>query len=68
MKLKQILIVGLIFLSLLLFHILYKWLQEKLHPRRSLQRFLIFTAVIFVVVFIYTFLLVFGIRVLFPGA
>ena len=68
MKLKSMMIMGLILLSLLPLYLLYQWLQRKLDPRRSLSRFLSFTAVMFVVVFSYTFLLVFSIRLLFPGA
>jgi len=68
MKLKSMMIMGLILLSLLPLYLLYQWLQRKMDPRRSLSRFLSFTAVMFVVVFSYTFLLVFSIRLLFPGA
>lgn len=68
MNFKSLLIIGLILLSLLLFQLLYKWLQEKIHPRKSLQHFLAFTSVVFLVVFIYTFLLVFSIRLLFPAS
>ncbi len=68
MKMKSLAIMGLILLSLLPLFLLYKWLQVKMHPRQSLQRFFGFMAVMFVVVFVYTFLLVFGIRLIFPGA
>jgi len=68
MKLKSLAIMGMILLSLLPLFLLYQWLQRKLNPRKSLQRFLLFTAVMFVVVFSYTFLLVLGIRLIFPGA
>ncbi len=68
MKLKSMMIMGLILLSLLPLYLLYQWLQRKMDPRRSLSRFLSFTAVMFVVVFSYTFLLVFSIRLFFPGA
>ncbi len=65
---KSLMVMGLILLSLLPLFLLYKWLQVKLNPRQSLQRFFGFMAVMFVVVFLYTFLLVFGIRLVLPGA
>ena len=68
MKLKSLMIMGLILLSLLPLFLLYKWLQGKMNPRKSLQHFFGFMAVMFVLVFSYTFLLVFGIRLIFPGA
>jgi len=68
MKLKSLMIMGLILLSLLPLFLLYKWLQVKMKPRHSLQHFFGFMAVMFVIVFSYTFLLVFGIRLLFSGA
>jgi hypothetical protein len=68
MKWRSLMIVALILLSLLPLYLLYKWLQVKMNPRQSLQHFFGFMAVMFVVVFVYTFLLVFSIRLLFPGA
>jgi uncharacterized membrane protein YidH (DUF202 family) len=68
MKWRSLLIVALIVISLLPLYLLYKWLEVKMNPRQSLQRFFGFTAVMFVVVFVYTFLLVFCIRLIFPGA
>lgn len=61
-------IMGLILFSLLPLFLFYKWLQVKINPRQSLQRFFGFMAIMFLLVFIYTFLLVFGIRLIFPGA
>lgn len=61
-------IVALILLSLLPLYLLYKWLQVKMNPRHSLPHFFGFMAVMFVIVFVYTFLLVFSIRFIFPGA
>jgi len=47
---------------------LYKYLQKVMQPKESLGRFLCWILAMFVVIFAYTFLLVFGIKMLFPGA
>ncbi len=68
MKWRSLMIVALILLSLLPLYLLYKWLQVKMNPRQSLPHFFGFMVVMFVIVFVYTFLLVFSIRFIFPGA
>lgn len=67
-KLKGLLILFIIILSLLLFHSLYRKLEQQLQPRQSLSRFFIFLLTVLAIVFIYTFLVVFGIRLIFPAA
>jgi len=46
----------------------YKYLQRVIRPRESLQRFFLYLLVVFIIIFGYTFLLVFVIRLMFPGA
>jgi hypothetical protein len=49
-------------------YILYKYLQKKIRPRESMGRLLLYLATGSFLIFLYTFLLVFAIRMLFPGA
>jgi len=67
-KLDGILITGIIFFSLLPVYSIYRFLQQVMKPKESLKRFLLYILVVFMLVFGYTFLLVFVIRLMFPGA
>lgn len=67
-KLDGILITGIIFLSLLPVYSIYRFLQRVMRPKESLQRFFLYLLVVFLLIFGYTFLLVFVIRLLFPEA
>jgi hypothetical protein len=68
MKLKAFVILLIILLSLIPVYILHKYVQQKLRPRESMKRLLGYMLLIFLLVFAYTFLLVFTIKQLFPGA
>jgi uncharacterized membrane protein len=67
-KVKSVAILGIIILSLLPVYLLYKYLQQRMKPKESLRRFLLWMLTMFILIFAYTFLLVFVIRLLFPGA
>jgi hypothetical protein len=68
MNLKGAFIVLLIIASLLPAHYLYKYLANKIEPRRSGKRFLLWMISVFVLIFLYTFLVVFLIRLIFYDA
>jgi hypothetical protein len=67
-KVKSIAILGIIILSLLPVYLLYKYLQQVIRPKESMRRFMQWMLIMFIIIFAYTFLLVFVIRLLFPGA
>ena len=67
-KLKGIIIIFIIGLALLPAWICIKWLEKKIRPRESGTRFFGYLVLMFLLVFVFSFLLVFGIRLLFPGA
>jgi hypothetical protein len=62
------LIVLMIIVSLLPANWLYKFIERKIDPRRSGKRFLAWLLLVFIFIFAYTFLVVFIIRLVFPGA
>ncbi len=68
MKLKSIAILFIIILSLLPAYWLYKKLQLVTRPKESMTRFLFWLVTVFALIFAYTFLVVFVIRMLFPTA
>ncbi len=68
LKTKGLIILGIILVSLLPVYLVYKYLQRVMRPKESLQRFFLYLLVVFMLVFGYTFLLVFVIRLMFPGA
>jgi hypothetical protein len=68
MKLKALTILLLIVISLIPVYALYKNLQKMIRPRESGSRFLLYLLAVCILIFVYTFLLVFIIRLLFPGA
>ncbi len=68
MKLKALLILAIIIISLLPLYLLYQYLQRVMRPRDSLRRFLLWLLTMFGLIFGYTFLVVLLIKVLFPGA
>ena len=68
MKLKSIGILFFIILSLLPVYLLYKYLQRVMRPKESMLRFLFWLITIFALIFTYTFLVVFIIKMLFPTA
>ncbi|MEI2738748.1 MAG: hypothetical protein V9F01_08180 [Chitinophagaceae bacterium] len=68
MKLKAVAILLIIVFSLMPMYMLYQYLQRIMLPRKSMRRFLLWMLAVFVLIFVYTFLLVFSIKMLFPGA
>jgi hypothetical protein len=68
MKLKAVLILLLIILSLLPAYALYQYLQRVIQPKESMRRFLAWLIIVLTLIFVYTFLVVFIIRLLFPQA
>ncbi len=68
MRLKALLILLLIVASLLPFYSLYKYLQRTMRPRESGRRFFSWLLLTLLLVFAYSFLIVFLIRLLIPPA
>jgi phosphatidylglycerophosphate synthase len=68
MKVKAVVIMVAIILSLLPVYLANKYLQKIINPGDSLKKFLLYLAVVFALIFLYTFLLVFIIRLIFPDA
>ena len=68
MNWKATIIVLLIIASLLPAYLLYQYLAKKMRPRESGSRFLAWMVTVFAIIFAYTFLVVFIIRLIFPGA
>lgn len=68
MKLKALGILLIIIVSLLPMYFLYKYVEKVTRPKESMRRFLLWLLASFVLIFTYTFLLVFLIKLAFPGA
>lgn len=68
MKWKSVLIFLIIVISLIPVYIGNKYLRRIAKPRQSLGRLFLYLLSGLVLVFIYTFLLVWVLRMLFPGA
>jgi len=68
MKLKAITILLIIVLSLVPVYLLNKYMQKNIRPRESLSRLFLYMLSGFLLVFAYTFLVVFIIKKLFPDA
>jgi len=68
MKLKAFVIVGIILISLVPVYLFNKYLQKVLRPRESAGRFITYLFIGLILIFAYTFLLVFAIKRLFPNA
>jgi hypothetical protein len=68
MKLQRLLIVLLILLSLIPIAYMNQWLQRVIQPRRSFIQLMLYVLASLVLVFVYTFLLVWIITYLFPKA
>jgi hypothetical protein len=67
-KLKSLAILFIILVSLVPAFLLYKYLERSMRPRDSVKRFIAWLFSVFILVFAYTFLVVFVIRLFFPGA
>ncbi|MBL7739599.1 MAG: hypothetical protein JNK14_10290 [Chitinophagaceae bacterium] len=68
MKWKAFVILAIILLSLIPVYVANKYLQKAIRPRETLSRLFIYLLSGFVLIFGYTFLVVFIIKSLFPGA
>jgi|CXWL01.1.fsa_nt_gi RsiW-degrading membrane proteinase PrsW (M82 family) len=68
MKLKAAAILLIIVFSLIPGYLVYKYLQKAMRPRESMRRFIIWLLAAFALIFAYTFLVVFAIKMLFPEA
>jgi hypothetical protein len=68
MKLQRLLVVLLILLSLIPIAYMNQWLQRVIQPRRSFIQLMFYVLASLILVFVYTFLLVWIITYLFPKA
>lgn len=68
LNLRAFIIVLIIVASLLPAYVLYQYLARRMRPKESLARFAGWMLTVFVLILAYTFLLVFLIKLLFPGA
>jgi len=68
LNLKAFVILIIIIVSLFPVYMFNKFMQKKIRPRESMSRLFLYLLSGFALVFIYTFLLVFVIKKLFPGA
>lgn len=68
MRWKAVLLFLIIAISLIPAALLYNYLKKAMRPSVSAGRFLLWMLAVFVFIFCYTFLLVFMIRLVFPGA
>ena len=68
MKLKALAILLIIIVSLIPVYFFNKNLQKIIKPRESLGRLFLYLLLGFVLIFVYTFLVVFIIKKLFPDA
>lgn len=68
MKWKSLFILLVIIVSLIPVYYFNKWIQKLIDPRRSLLRLFAYLLTGLMLVFVYTFIVVFIIRKLFPGA
>lgn len=66
--LKSATILAIILLSLIPVYLFYRWLRKVIRPEASMARLLLFLLTGFALVFVYTFFVVFIVKVLFPGA
>jgi hypothetical protein len=68
MKLQRLLVVLLILLSLIPIAYMNQWLQRVIQPRRSFIQLMLYILASLILVFVYSFLLVWIITYLFPKA
>ena len=68
MKLKALAILAIILVSLFPVYLLYKYMQRIIRPKESAGRLFLYLFAGFALVFVYTFLVVFIIKKIFPGA
>jgi len=68
MRFKAIIILFIILLALIPVYGLNQWLQKKIKPRESLSRLFLYLFSGMFTVFVFVLVLVFLIRLVFPGA
>jgi hypothetical protein len=68
MKLKALAILFIILVSLVPVYLFNKYLQKKIRPRESMGRLILYMLSGFLLIFVYTFLVVLVIGKLFPDA
>jgi hypothetical protein len=68
MKLKALAILFIILASLIPVYLFNRYLQKKIRPRASMGRLFLYMLSGFLLVFAYTFIVVFVIKKLFPDA
>jgi len=68
LKLKALAILAIIIVSLIPVYSLYKYMQKMIRPKDSAGRLFLYLFAGFALVFVYTFLVVFIIKKIFPGA
>ena len=68
MRFKSLAILFIILVSLIPVYLFNKYLQKKIRPKESMGRLFLYMLTGFIVVFAFTFLVVFVIKKLFPGA
>jgi len=68
MRWKAVLILFIILLALIPAYLLNQWLQKKIRPRESIGRLFLYLFSGMLTVFVFVLVLVFLIRVIFPGA
>jgi hypothetical protein len=68
LKLKAFAILAIILFSLFPVYLLYRYLQKIIRPQESMKRFILCLLAVFTLIFVYSFSLVFIIKIMFPGA
>jgi len=68
MKLKSLIVLLIIVISLIPLNAAIRYLQRVMRPKESMRNFLFGLLTVLALIFIYTFLIVFGIKLLFPEA
>jgi len=68
MKLKAIAIFIIIICSLFPVYFFYKYFQKAIRPKESMGRLFLFLFAGFALIFVYTFIIVFAIKKIFPNA
>ena len=67
LNLKAFIIVLIIVASLFPAYLFYQYLARIMRPKETLARFAAWMFAVFVLILVYTFIVVFGIRLVFPG-
>jgi len=68
MKLKSLIGLLIIIISLIPLYAVMNYLQKVMRPKESIRKFIFWLLTVLALIFIYTFLIVFVIKLLFPEA